>query len=505
MRRRRRSSKSQQAESEEMFSLEQAAAALGVSRSTLYRWQNQGRVQGFKVGRQWRFKRSDLENFSKMTHPSAASVNVGDISEALSRIPAGADAVDDVSLDRVLPGYPATEEEKAIERLFRGILASAAKDAATDVHIDAARDGTTVRERLDGVLHETVRLPRSAHGGFVSCVKAYAGIPLDQRSLPQDGRLAAKITDAEYDVRVATIPAVYGESVAMRLLPQADTLIRLDGPHGMSDRDLAAYRRALHEPCGMLIVAGPTGSGKTSILYAGMLEAIGPEKKTMTIEDPVEYALPHVTQTAVNRKAGYTYEAALRSFMRHDPDVVMCGNMRTLESAEICAQIALTGHLMLTQMHASSAAEVIACLLDMGLEPSLLSQSLIYVSAQRLVRRICSECGQPDEPDFNLLSPLAEQARVGGYQLPDMPKFMCGAGCDNCRGTGYRGRTGIYEVLEVNREIQRLIARRAPKEEMEEAAVRNGMTTLAADGLRKAAEGITSVAEAARVVPSNGD
>jgi type II secretory ATPase GspE/PulE/Tfp pilus assembly ATPase PilB-like protein len=300
------------------------------------------------------------------------------------------------------------------------------------------------------------------------------------------------------------MPAVYGESVVMRLLPQSVWLVQLDQV-GLCPEDRYRYEHALTRPCGMLILSGPTGSGKTTVLYAGLRQIASPERKTLTVEDPVEYSFPHVTQTAVNRKAGLTFEAAQRAFLRQDPDVVMVGEIRTLESAELAAQTAITGHLVMTVLHATTAAGAITRLLDMGLEPFMTAQTLIFVSAQRLARKVCPECAQPHEPDFDILSPLAEAARVGGYHLPGSPKFMHGAGCDHCRQTGYRGRTGIYETLEVNRDIQRFILARASTEELQQAAVRSGMTTLAADGLRKAADGITSVAEVARVVPPEAD
>jgi len=488
---------------EKALSLDEAAQVLGVSRSTLYRWQQQGRLRGFKVGRQWRFRRSELDAFSKGTHPSAASVNVSELDTALADLSAGQAAK--VTFDPPVPGYPATEEEKAVENAFSALLAAAAEAGASDIHIDAERGDSVVRQRIDGVLHEMLRLPKSSHAALVACIKAHGGIPMDQRALPQDGRFTVHVGDDEFDVRLATIPAVYGESLVMRLLDQKATLVRLDGAHGMYPEDLEKYRRALRRPCGMLIVSGPTGSGKTTILYAGLLEIADSERKMMSIEDPVEYSFPHVTQVAVNKKAGLTFEAGLRSFLRHDPDVVMAGEIRTLESAEIAAQTAITGHLMMTTLHAETAAAAVTRLLDMGLEPFMVAQTLVYVSAQRLARKVCPECKQPDEPDLRVLSPLVASARRGGYDLPDKPAFMRGAGCDHCRHTGYYGRTGIYECMEVDREIQRLIARRATMEEILEAAVRGGMRTLAADGLRKAAEGITSVAEVERVTSYAGE
>ena len=499
---RQKTSKSTQPQ-DQALSLEEAAEALGVSRSTLYRWQQQGRIRGFKMGRQWRFRRSELDAFSKGTHPSAASVNVSELDTAVADLSAGQAAK--VTFDPPVPGYPATEEEKAVENAFSTILASASESSASDIHIDAERGDSVVRQRIDGVLHEMLRVPKSSHAALAACIKAHGGVAVDQRSLPQDGRFTVHVGDDEFDVRLATIPAVYGESLVMRLLDQKATLVRLDGPHGMYPEDLEKYRRALSRPCGMLVVSGPTGSGKTTILYAGLLEIANSELKIMSIEDPVEYSFSHVTQVAVNKKAGLTFEAGLRSFLRHDPDVVMAGEIRTLESAETAAQIAITGHLMMTTLHAETAAGVVTRLLDMGLEPFMVAQTLIYASAQRLARKVCPECKQPDEPDLRVLSPLVASARRGGYDLPDRPKFMRGAGCDHCRHTGYYGRTGIYECMEVDREIQRLIARRATTEEILEAAVRGGMRTLAADGLRKAAEGITSVAEVERVTSYAGE
>jgi type IV pilus assembly protein PilB len=435
-----------------------------------------------------------------MTTPSAATVKVGELDRVAAELAAAAKGAADSVFDPAPQGYPTTEEEKAVDGLYRAMLAAAVTAGASDIHIDADRDGTVVRQRVDGVLHEIAALPRSSHDALVDCVKAHSGIALDQRALPQDGRFALRMDQKDYDVRTATMPAVYGESAVMRILPQSVALVQLDQV-GLHPDDMERYRRALIRPCGLMVLSGPTGSGKTTTLYAGLKQIANPEVKTMTVEDPVEYSFRHMTQVAVNKKAGLTFEVAQRAILRHDPDVVMVGEIRTLEGAETAVQIAITGHLVMTVLHATTAAGSITRLLDMGLEPFMIAQTLVYVSAQRLARKICPKCAEPEEPDFDLLSPLAEAARVGGYPLPSNPKFMRGAGCDNCRHTGYRGRTGIYETMEIDREIQRLILARASTEEIQQAAVRSGMTTLAADGLRKAAEGITSVAEAARVVP----
>lgn len=236
-------------------------------------------------------------------------------------------------------------------------------------------------------------------------------------------------------------------------------------------------------------------------MYAALQHIANPEIKTFTVEDPVEFAFPWVTQVAVNVKAGLTFEQAMRAIFRHDPDVIMLGDLRALPEAVMATRYAMTGHFVAGTIHAGSSAGAIQRLLDMGVEPFALAESLVGVVSMRLVRLACPECGAPDEPSYILLSPLAERAKAGGYQLPEHPSFRRGAGCDTCRQTGYRGRIGIYEVMEVNSEIQRLIIARAPLESLRDAAVRNGMTTLTADGLRKAAEGITSLAEVARLLP----
>jgi len=488
--------------SEDMVSLDEAAGVLGVSRSTLQRMLKQGNVRGFKVGRQWRFRRGDLDKFGRMTHPSAAAVNVTELDSAFADLQAQLKGPSEFKFDPPIPGYPAAEEEQAIERAIRGILFAAVEAGATDVHIDAERRETVVRHRIDGVLHELMRIPASVHKALVAGIKVHAGIPVDQPQTNQDGRFRVRCDSKEFDLRTATMPAIFGESVVMRLLDQKAYVPTLDDPHlGMAARDLERFKRALVAPMGLIIVSGPSGCGKTTLLYAGLQEVIGPEKKTMTVEDPVEFSFHWATQAAVNVKAGFTYEHAVRALMRHDPDVVMIGELRTLPVAEMACQIALTGHLLMSVLHASSAAGAIHRLLDMGLEPFVLSESLLCVVSLRLVRRVCAKCVQPDQPPFSVLAPLVERAQAGGYQLPENASFRRGPGCEACRKSGYRGRTGIYEVMEINPELQRLIAARAPADALRQAAVRNGMTTLAADGLRKAAEGITTVAEVARLLP----
>ena len=483
---------------EEMVGLAEAAGMLKVSRSTFTRMLTQGRVRGFKVGRQWRFRRSDLGKFSQMAHPSAAAVSIPDIEAALKKLPTVPGEDEFEILDPVLEHYPNTEEEKALQRLFMALVHGALAAGASDVHVDPTSEASVIRFRIDGVLHEVARLPRAAHKAVVTCCQYYAEIPVDQPLVNHASLFRVRRGDRNYHVRVATMASMYGQIVVMRILAGEYDLPGLERI-GMMPDDRERYLRALRAPTGLLLVTGPTGSGKTTILYAGLGQIVSPEIKTYTIEDPIEMALPGMIQIPVNRKGGMTFENNLRALMQHDPDVIMVGTTDSLAMAEGCVQAAISGHLVATTLHSSTAAGAIARMLEMGLEPLMLAESMICVVNSRLARKVCSQCAEPEEPPFGLLSQLAERARAGGYTLPDNPKFMRGRGCDNCRGTGYRGRTGLFEVMELDHDLYRLIMERAPAKAIQEAAVKKGMTTLAADGLRKAAEGVTSVAEAARV------
>jgi len=492
---------------EEMVGLEEAAGVLKVSRSTLTRMLAQGRLKGFKVGRQWRFRRSDLGKFSQMAHPSAAAVNIPDVEAALKKLPAVPSGKEFEILDPPQGDYPNTEEEKALDQLFRALVHGAIAAGASDIHIDRTGDASVIRFRIDGVLHEVARLPWAwaAHRALVACCRYYAEIPVDEWLVNHLSLFRVRKGDRNYHVRVATMASMYGPIVVMRILAGEYEIPDLERI-GMMAEDQERYLRALRAPTGLLLVTGPSGSGKTTILYAGLGQVLSPEFKAYSIEDPIEFALPGMTQIPVNRRGGMTFERILRALMVCDPDVIMVGCDRfqwgTVESlavAEGCLQAAITGHLVASTLHAYSAADAIGRMLEMGVKPVMLAESLICVVNSRLARRVCSQCGEPDDPPFDLLSQVAERARAGGYTLPDQRKFMQGKGCDHCRGTGYRGRIGLFEVMALEHDLYRLIAERSPVKAIQEAAVRKGMTTLVADGLRKAAAGITSLAEAARV------
>jgi excisionase family DNA binding protein len=480
------------------LSLDEAAAVLNVSRSTLTRWLNEGRVRGRKVGRQWRFRRSDLEKFGQMSHPSAAAVNVAEVKALTQQLRDRLPALEEVATEPELRDYPGTEEEKAIEALFETLMAGALPLVTTDIHIDPQPKESVVSYRIDGVLQEVARLPQAMHRALVAGIKLHASMAPEQEQVAQDGHFGFRHGTGEYDYRISTMPAAYGEFVTVRLFDRSHLFADLDRI-GMVPEDQERYLRALVRPLGLVIVAGPTGSGKTTVLYSGLKRIMGPEKRTFTIEDPVAGTLQGATQIPVNRRLGMTQEHILRTLMRHDPDVIASTDISSLETAELCVGAAVTGHLVLATLHSNSAASAIARLLDLGLDPFMLTEGLTCVVSTRLARKACPSCVQPYDVPFDILSPFAERARRGGCPLPADPKFVKGAGCDSCRGTGYKGRTGLFEVMEINDEIARLILARESARAIQEAAVRNGMTTMVADGLRKAVMGITTVMEAARV------
>lgn len=491
----------EQGTEEQLLAMDEAAAVLGISRSTFSRLLAQGRIRGQKVGRQWRFRRSELDKFGKMAHPSAADIDVDAVTQAADQLSQGLSEDQQVVLSLETEGYPATEEEVAIQRLFAALLSSAVVARASDLHIDAARDVTHIRRRIDGVLHEVLSLPLSTHKALLACAKLHAGMAVDQTQIPQDGRFRATLGGREFDARMSTVPAIYGEAAVIRFLEQGWQIPTLD-KLGMRDEDMETFRRMLRQPAGLILLTGPTGHGKTMTIYTGLAEIASPEHKILTAEDPVESVLPWVTQVQVRPRAGLTFPVALRSFLRQDPDILMASEIRDLETAEIAFQGSLTGHLVMTSLHAGSAPLAIQRLFDMGIEPFLVAEGVICIVAERLVRLVCTNCMQPDPVTLDVAGDFIKRGRAGGYELPDKPDFVRGAGCDQCRRTGYRGRTALFEVMEITPDLRSLVANRASVDEIRAVAVANGMTTLEADGLRKAAEGITTITEVMRVMPN---
>jgi len=349
-----------------------------------------------------------------------------------------------------------------------------------------------VRFRIDGVLRDAIEPPRALHGALVSRLKIMAGLDIAEKRLPQDGRIAVKLGDRQVDVRVSTLPTGAGERVVLRLLDQEAARLDLT-TLGMSDTTLRDVDRLIREPHGILLVTGPTGSGKTTTLYAALSRLPRDTTNMMTVEDPIEYALDGVAQTQVNARIELTFARALRSILRQDPDVIMIGEIRDLETAQIAVQASLTGHLVFATLHTNDAASAITRLADMGVEPYLLASSLLGVLAQRLVRTLCPACRAPARPTEG------EGRLLEAMGLPAAQAVFHANGCDACNGTGYNGRTGIYELLKIDDTLRRLIHDGAGELALRDAALRAGMQRLRADGARFIAEGRTSLAELARV------
>lgn len=389
-------------------------------------------------------------------------------------------------------------DEAPIIRIVNTILMYAIRDGASDIHIEPQRKGVRIRYRIDGVLHEQMKVPQYVLNPLISRIKIMGDMNIAERRVPQDGRIHIKMQEKEYDMRVNTCPTAFGEKVVMRILDKSSVMIGLD-KLGLYPETQTQLLDICHQPNGCFMICGPTGSGKTTTLYSVLNVVNSVEKNVMTVEDPVEYQLPGLSQVHVNRKAGLTFANALRAFLRQDPDVIMVGEIRDLETAEIAVQAALTGHLVLSTIHTNDAPSTATRLGDMGVEPFLISASLVGALAQRLSRRICSNCKSSYQPQRELLMRFG----FDPLQNPEA-EFFKGMGCDRCRQTGYKGRLGCYELMRVNEELAELIVRRAPLSELKEAARSNGMATLQEDGFRKCRDGQTNVEEVMRVVFTGG-
>jgi len=390
-------------------------------------------------------------------------------------------------------------EEAPIIRIAHTIIIQAIKDNASDIHVEPDRRGVRVRYRIDGVLHEVMPLPKYIDKPLVSRLKIMSSMDIAERRIPQDGRIPIRWDNKDYDLRVSCLPTIYGEKIVMRILDKSNVLIGLN-KLGFTPEVQAQVEELVSQPNGMFLSTGPTGSGKTTTQYSILHKLNSPEKNIITIEDPVEYQLSGISQVQVHKKAGLTFANALRSFLRQDPDIIMVGEMRDLETASIAVEASLTGHLVLSTLHTNDAPSAVIRMIDMGVEPYLVSATVIGVLAQRLGRRICSKCKKPYEV------PAGELRRFGFKTAnPDeMVTLWRGEGCEACRNTGYKGRIGIYELMTVNDEIAELIVRHAPLADIREAAKANGMRELREDGLEKVLQGITTPDEVMRVVFTAG-
>ena len=387
--------------------------------------------------------------------------------------------------------------EAPIAKIVTTLLEFASKARASDIHIESQEDKTRVRYRIDGILHEKLILPKSIHEALISRIKILADMKIDEKRVPQDGRFNFKMADQEIDLRVSSLPSVHGEKIVMRLLKKTGSVATLS-ELGLRGRALKNVEQAVYVPHGIVLITGPTGSGKTTTLYS-LLSIINTTRvNIITLEDPVEYEIVGVNQVQVNPKAGLTFASGLRSFLRQDPDIIMVGEIRDVETAELAVQAALTGHLVFSTLHTNSAAGALPRLLDMKAEPYLLASSIICVMAQRVVRRVCLNCKEEYKPAPEVVEDIKKAL---GALFPQKEEIVLykGKGCEKCNDTGYVSRIGIFEVLPVSEKIGKLILERAPSTAIEKEARQGGMVTMTQDGYLKVLEGITTIEEVLRV------
>jgi type IV pilus assembly protein PilB len=403
--------------------------------------------------------------------------------------------MDAASEDEDLSKVREVVDDAPIVKFVNLLITQAVQDRASDIHIEPAERDLRVRFRIDGVLHEVMRSPKSITSGVTSRLKIMADINIAERRVPQDGRLSVNVGGKKIDLRVATLPTVWGEKVVMRILDNSTAMLTL-ADLGFSEAAYERYARSFTKPYGMILVTGPTGSGKSTTLYATLNIVSTPDKNVITVEDPVEYRLAGINQVQTNAKAGLTFASALRSILRSDPDVVLIGEIRDHETAQIAIEASLTGHLVLSTLHTNNAPSAVSRLIEMGIEPFLVGSSMDCVLAQRLARRLCSKCREAYVPQPEFL----RAARYPWDEGEPLPQLYRAVGCQNCSKTGYKGRLALQEVMVVSETIERLAVERASGETIARAAEEEGMITLRSDGLSKVAAGITSLEEILRVV-----
>jgi type IV pilus assembly protein PilB len=398
--------------------------------------------------------------------------------------------VESVNLDKLIR----EAEEAPIIRLVNLVLSRAIKERASDVHIEPFEKKVQVRYRIDGALSPLTTLPKKVQNAVVSRIKILSELDIAERRLPQDGRFRVKARQRDIDFRVSVIPTRFGEKVVLRLLDKAQLMGLTIDKLGLEKNILEKYHKAINQPYGMIVLTGPTSCGKSTTLYAALRAINSPDKNILTVEDPVEYEAEGINQIQVHEDIGLTFARTLRSFLRQDPDVIMLGEMRDLKTADIGIKAALTGHLLFTTLHTNDAPGAVARLLNMGVEPFLVSGALLFVGAQRLMRRVCKKCAVPYEPSPKLLKEIGLVDKVEKGKV-----FYKAKGCNLCNKTGYRGRMAVMEGLEVDGDVRELILRKAPDVEIRKVAISNGMIPLKENALKKVIRGDSTLEELARV------
>lgn len=380
-------------------------------------------------------------------------------------------------------------EDAPVIKLVNVMITQAFRDRVSDIHVEPEEEMVRVRSRIDGILHEVAILPKKLQTAVISRIKIMGKMDIAENRKPQDGRIRMRLENKDLDMRVSTFPTIHGENVVMRILDKSSVVFGLK-ELGLMDKDMEDFNKAIRRPNGIILVTGPTGSGKTSTLYAALTTISTIEKNIITIEDPVEYELPLIRQTQINVKAGITFAEGLRSILRQDPDIVMVGEIRDKETADVAIQAALTGHLVFSTLHTNDAPSSLTRLIDMGVEPFLISSSVIAIIAQRLVRLICTKCKKAYQPPPEVLQELGMEKGT---------EFFRGQGCIKCRETGFMGRMGIFEILILNEEIRRMVDARITADDIKRKAKELGMRTLREDGLQKVRSGQTTPEEVLRV------
>jgi type IV pilus assembly protein PilB len=425
-----------------------------------------------------------------------------DVTAAITRVHRADGDLDDLTMaldntdeDDDLSNLKDVVEDAPIVKFVNLLITQAIQDRASDIHIEPTERDLRVRFRIDGVLHEIMRSPKNIQSGVISRLKIMSDINIAERRIPQDGRLSVTVNQKKIDLRVATLPTVWGEKVVMRVLDNSTAMLRLSDL-GFRDENYERYAVSFTKPYGMILVTGPTGSGKSTTLYATLNIVSKPEINVITVEDPVEYRIPGINQVQTNTKAGLSFASALRSILRSDPDVVLIGEVRDHETAQIAIEAALTGHLVLSTLHTNDAPSAITRLVEMGIEPFLVGSALDCILAQRLARRLCGKCREAYTPEAETL----RQARFPWIEGEALPTLYRAVGCSACAKTGYKGRLALHEVMPVSEDIERLAVERASAAVIGQVAREQGMKTLRDDGMAKVLDGVTTLEEILRVV-----
>ena len=429
---------------------------------------------------------------------SAAASDVERLRRRAYRADAQQDAIDEAAGTEEQDADDDVVEEQPVVKLVTSILDDAVTSRASDIHVEPHADGVRVRLRVDGVLREAMDLPRSLGRQVSSRLKIMASMDIAERRLPQDGRAEAKVNGQPVDLRVSTMPTLYGETVVLRVLPRGADLVSLE-ELGLSASSREELTDALQRPQGLVLVTGPTGSGKTTTLYAGLAEVSDVTRNVLTLEDPVEVQLPGVNQTQIESRIGLTFARGLRHVLRQDPDVVLVGEIRDQETAQLAVEASFTGHLVLATLHTNNAPSAIARLVDLGADPFLISSSVLLVLAQRLARRVCDSCAVEDHPEATTLERLGPPP--GGYGANGQPRYRIGTGCRRCEGTGTVGRVAITELLSVSPALRELVMERATERRLSDQARRDGLVSLREDAAARVWQGEVTAKEALRVTP----